>query len=151
MNPKKLKKTIKRNTAKRRAQKQTERRSDRISTIRNKTQIAQDIYESLQMLNGRPKRRNGGEYRLKAYDYDMFKYGDPLKVGGKAPSAIRTNKRNQAKSDIKKEQKRKVRWGQNIRMMKEEKKKANRMDRKKRRKEEVKRVKGTTSRKLKKS
>jgi len=150
MNQKLLKKTIKRQTAKKRAQRQTSRRTERAVSIRNKRQIAQDIYESLQMLDGGPKRRKGGEYRLKAYDYDMFKFGDPLKVGTAMPKAG-TNKRNQAKSEIKKERKRKERWVQDIKSKKAERKKAERANRKKRKRSEAKRPKRTTSRKSKMS
>ncbi|MFH0862900.1 MAG: hypothetical protein V1875_07730 [Candidatus Altiarchaeota archaeon] len=149
MNPKKLKKMIKRQTDKKRAQRQTGRRTERISIIMNKRQVAQDIYESLQGLRGEPKRRrNGGEYSLRVYDYDMFNFGDPIKVGKASPAAS-TNRHSREMSEIKKEQRRKIRWGLNIKLTKEDRKKAKREERKRRKREDVKRVKRTTSRKVK--
>jgi hypothetical protein len=155
MNPRKLKKQVKRLTAKKRAERQTARRNDRISSIRDNTRIAPDIYGSPQATAG---RRNRGAYKLKKYDYDMFEYGDPVKSGRGLPPAhpvgrrqmgSRSHAKREQKRDIKKEQKRKALWGQNIKLLKEGRKKANRLRRKKRRAEEVKGTGRPTSRKLK--
>ncbi len=139
----------KRQSAKKRADRQTTRRRDRESTIRNKRQIAQDIYESLRTSNG----ETDGAYRLRMYDFGMFEYGDPVKPSGRiwaaAPKA--GNQRNNKRREIKKEQKRKALWGQNIKTQKEIRKKSARKERKKRMKDEVKRAKKTTSRKTKTS
>jgi len=159
MNPKQLKKIIKRQTAKKRAQRQTIRRHKQLETGRFKDQVAQDIYESLQASLGKRKQTRG-EYSLKDYSYNMFKFGDPIRVGGKVSSAIhvngrKENGRSQARRehtrDLKKEQKRKALWGQNIKLKRERKTKANREARKKRRTGEVKPVRRSTSRKLKMS
>ena len=159
MYPKKLKKIVKRQTAKKRAQRQTTRRRKQLETGEYDDQVAQDIYESLRASTGETKPNAGGEeYNLKDYNYDMFQYGDPIKIGG--PTAIHMSKRQrnsashakrEEKRDIKKEQKRKALWEENIKLRKEQKKIANRKERKKRKKDEVKRVKKPTSRKFKMS
>jgi hypothetical protein len=140
MNPKKLKKIVRRQTAKKRAKRQTARRQTRLETDKFKDQVAQDIYESLQVPKGDSRRkRTGDEYRLKEYSYDMFEYGDPLKVGGRALKAAPSGRRassgkSLAKTDAKNKQKRKALWAQNIKMKKEKAKKAKRENRKKRKK-----------------
>jgi hypothetical protein len=154
MDPKKLKKIVKRQTAKKRAQRQTSRRRQQQETGRNDRQVAQDLYS--QPKGGPKRRRTGEEYRLKQYDYDMFKYGAPVRVGAKASPAApaksrRRNSASRKRTDFKAEAKRKAMWVQNIKLTKERKKKAGRIERKKRRTKEVRRSKKPTSRKLKKS
>ncbi len=95
MNPKKLKKLAKRQTARKRAQRQTTRRRKQQETDRFKDQVAQDIYASLQAAKGKARRKSAaGEYRLMEYDYNMFQYGDPVKVAGRTlKTLIPTKKR----------------------------------------------------------
>jgi hypothetical protein len=100
MDPKKIKKILKRQTTKKRANRQTARRRGRSIAIRNKMQVAQDIYKTLIRSNGKPE----GTYKLKRYDFGMFEYGDPIKPSSK-PSAATPKGRQ--KSDSIRQKKRK--------------------------------------------
>jgi hypothetical protein len=159
MNPKKLKKIIKRQTAKKRAQKQTSRRLKRLKTDRDDNKVAQDIYVSLKGMKGEPKSGvTQGEYNLKDYNYNMFEYGDPLKAtGSKAGIAVKggvrsanNSKAGKRKAD-KSERARIAKWDGNIKATRERKKKAERLRRKAKKRGEAKPAKKPTSRKYKMS
>lgn len=161
MNPKKLKKLAKRQTAKKRAQRQTTRRRKQQETDRFKDQVAQDIYASLQAPNPKGgRKRAAGEYRLMEYDYNMFNYGDPVKVAGRTLLPVHMNRRQgsgrsppkrENRATPRKEQKRLRMWRRNIESLREAKKKTSRAARKQRKKDAAKRVRRPTSRKIKKS
>lgn len=105
MNSKKLKKIIKRRTAKFRALRQTARRRTQLSTNKNQEQMAQDIYSREKAVAGKAgDNQKGGEYAIKKYDYNMFEYGDPYAIKLKSSATTSMNKRqkntwNQAKRD----------------------------------------------------
>ena len=84
MDDKGLTRFVKRQKAKRRAQRQTARRLTRLESILFKGQSAQDIYVTDGGVKGRDSR--GRRFPLKKFSYDMFEYGDPVAVRGKAQS-----------------------------------------------------------------
>ncbi|MFH1836401.1 MAG: hypothetical protein ABH851_09460 [Methanobacteriota archaeon] len=104
MNSKKLKKIIKRETAKGRAQKQTARRRTQLSTNKNKELMTQDIYSQKKKGSKDGDNQEEGEYTLRKYNYNMFESGDPYATNLKSSATTSMNKRqrktwNQAKKD----------------------------------------------------
>jgi hypothetical protein len=157
MESKRLKKQVKRNTAKRRAKRQTARRAGRLCTIRNKGQVAQDLYvlqsQSSVVKNG---RWAPGQYKLSKYDFGMFKYGEPVPAGEKPSSKAkrkretRVGKKSQRTAN-KDEFKRTAKWASDVTDRMQKQKKILRQERNKRKSQQVRRLKNPTSRKLKQS
>jgi len=126
MNVKIMKKIVKRQTALRRARRQTARRRNQLDVDKSKEQRAQDIYETLGArgeVARSPKKR---EYALKDYDYNMFEYGDPYAI---RISSSSTAPMNQRQKRAKRQADEKARINATIRVYMPEKKRDARRDR----------------------